>query len=37
METKEKNFENDIETYLLTEGGYIKGDLSTTIRNVPSI
>lgn len=29
METKEKNFENDIETYLLNEGGYIKGDLKT--------
>ncbi|MCQ2270809.1 MAG: DEAD/DEAH box helicase family protein [Bacteroidales bacterium] len=26
---KEKNFEQDIETYLLTEGGYIKGDQST--------
>lgn len=24
METKEKNFENDIETYLLTKGGYIE-------------
>lgn len=29
METKEKNFENDIETYLLNEGGYVKGDQST--------
>ena len=29
METKEKNFEQDIETYLLNEGGYIKGDQST--------
>ena len=29
METKEKNFEADIETYLLNEGGYIKGDQST--------
>lgn len=26
---KEKNFEQDIETYLLNEGGYIKGDQST--------
>lgn len=25
METKEKNFEADIESYLLTQGGYIKG------------
>lgn len=29
METKEKNFENDIEAYLLSEGGYIKGNQST--------
>lgn len=29
METKEKNFEADIETYLLTEGGYIKGNQET--------
>lgn len=29
METKEKNFEQDIETFLLNEGGYIKGDQST--------
>jgi type I restriction enzyme R subunit len=29
METKEKNFEQDIETYLLNEGGYEKGDQST--------
>lgn len=29
MQTKEKNFEADIEHYLLTEGGYIKGDMST--------
>lgn len=28
MQTKEKNFEQDIETYLLNEGGYIKGDQS---------
>ena len=26
METKEKNFEQDIEAYLLAEGGYIKGN-----------
>lgn len=26
METKEKNFEADIEHYLLTQGGYVKGD-----------
>ena len=26
---KEKNFEADIEQYLLTEGGYTKGDQST--------
>lgn len=29
METREKNFEADIEHFLLTEGGYIKGDMST--------
>lgn len=29
METKEKNFEQDIETYLLNEGGYVKGNQST--------
>ena len=29
METKEKNFENDIETYLLSEGGYVKGNQDT--------
>lgn len=29
MQTKEKNFEQDIETYLLNEGGYIKGDQNT--------
>ncbi len=29
MQTKEKNFENDIEAYLLNEGGYLKGDQST--------
>ena len=28
-ELKEKNFEADIEEYLLTEGGYIKGDQKT--------
>ena len=26
---KEKNFEADIEHYLLNEGGYVKGDQST--------
>ena len=29
METKEKNFEADIEAYLLTEGGYTKGNQAT--------
>lgn len=29
MQTKEKNFEQDIETYFLNGGGYIKGDQST--------
>lgn len=29
METKEKNFEADIEHYLLSEGGYVKGDQAT--------
>lgn len=29
METKEKNFEQDIESYLLKEGGYVKGNQST--------
>ncbi len=29
METKEKNFENDIEAYLLNHGGYIKGNQDT--------
>lgn len=29
MNTKEKNFEQDIETYLLNEGGYVKGDMAT--------
>lgn len=29
METKEKNFEQDIEQYLLTEGGYAKGTQET--------
>ena len=29
METKEKNFEADIESYLLSKGGYIKGTLDT--------
>ena len=29
METKEKNFEADIESYLLKEGGYVKGNLDT--------
>ena len=28
METKEKNFENDIESYLLSHG-YVKGDQAT--------
>jgi len=29
MDTKEKNFEADIEQYLLTEGGYVKGTMDT--------
>jgi len=29
METKEKNFEADIEAYLLNEGGYRKGNMQT--------
>ena len=29
METKEKNFEQDIESWLLTEGGYVKGNMWT--------
>ena len=29
METKEKNFEQDIESYLLSEGGYVKGTMAT--------
>ncbi len=29
METKEKNFEADIEAFLLTKGGYRKGDMKT--------
>jgi type I restriction enzyme R subunit len=32
LEDKEKRFEEDIETYLLTEGGYTKGDLTTYSR-----
>ena len=29
METKEKNFEQDIESWLLSEGGYVKGNMWT--------
>ena len=29
METKEKNFEQDIESWLLTKGGYVKGTMAT--------
>ena len=29
MDTSEKKFEQDIEYYLLTEGGYVKGDMAT--------
>ena len=29
METKEKNFEQDIESWLLAEGGYVKGSMAT--------
>lgn len=28
METKEKNLEQDIESWLLNEGGYVKGTFS---------
>ena len=29
METKEKNLEQDIESWLLSEGGYVKGTMAT--------
>ena len=29
METKEINFEQDIEAYLLEQGGYVKGNQAT--------
>ena len=29
METKEINFEQDIEAYLLEKGGYVKGNQAT--------
>ena len=29
METKEKNLEQDIESWLLSEGGYVKGTMDT--------
>jgi len=29
METKEKNLEQDIESWLLSEGGYVKGNMWT--------
>jgi len=29
METKEKNLEQDIENWLLNEGGYVKGTMAT--------
>ena len=29
METKEKNLEQDIESYLLSEDGYVKGNMWT--------
>ena len=29
METKEKNFKQDIESWLLMEGGYVKGNIWT--------
>ncbi len=29
MDTKEKRFESDIESYMLTQGGFTKGDLKT--------
>ena len=29
METKEKNLEQDIESWLLNEGGYVKGTMAT--------
>ena len=28
METKEKNLEQDIESWLLNEGGYVKGTMA---------
>lgn len=33
MDYKEKRFEEDIETYFLTKGGYTKGDLTTYSRD----
>ncbi|WP_242859784.1 hypothetical protein [Clostridium drakei] len=32
MDDKEKRFEEDIETYFLSKGGYTKGDLTTYSR-----
>ena len=32
METKEKNLEQDIESWLLNEGGYVKGMMATSTR-----
>ena len=31
METKEKNLEQDIESWLLNEGGYVKGNMWTYV------
>lgn len=28
MDTKEKRFESDIESYMLSQGGFTKGDIS---------
>ena len=32
METKEKNLEQDIESWLLSEGGYVKGTMATYVK-----
>ena len=32
METKDKNLEQDIESWLLNEGGYVKGMMATSTR-----
>ena len=37
MVTKEKNLEQDIESYLLNEGGYVKGNMGQCKRNEDKI